>query len=142
MNSSNFFGSMILRGATNSYMKDSLLILNLDICGGSTIVDYNDSYPSTAFGLNPLSGSTKTSFLTVTDASHTNLKTSDIFSSSKNCSIYMKYKPRITGLSGQYIFSQFAVKKPVIKVYNYQTTVTAGSSFQIAIFKMGVGTIS
>jgi hypothetical protein len=123
-------------------MKDGLVIMNLDICGGSTIVDYNELYPATAYGLNPLSGATKNSFLTVTNASHTNLKTSDIFSSSKNCSIYLKYKPRITGISGQYIFSQFAVNKPVVKVYNYQTTVTAGSSFQIAIFKMGVGTIS
>jgi len=142
MNTLNTVNSVILRGGSSSNMKDGLVIMNLDICGGSTIVDYNELYPATAFGLNPLSGATKNSFLTVTNASHTNLKTSDIFSSSKNCSIYLKYKPRITGISGQYIFSQFAVNKPVVKVYNYQTTVTAGSSFQIAIFKMGVGTIS
>jgi len=139
MNSLSSLGSLFFIG--NNVMKNVLVKMNLDICGGSTIVDYNEQYHSTTFGINPLTGTTKTSFLTVTNETHHYMKTSDILSLNKNCSIYIKYKPRINNNNNN-IFSQYGVYNPMIKIYNYQAIVTAGTSFQIAVFKLGVGSIS
>ena len=119
----------------------NIVTATLDICGGSDAVEYVDnSYSSTAFGLNAYS--TDSTFLILEDALQQYIQTNDFaVDSNQGFTIYMKYKLRDEQV--QNVFDHYAVQAPVYQVTSSEDVIyTTTTNIQFAIFTLGDTNVS